>query len=137
MQAGCQVPGPCTSPPQSAGWIVCPQRKAQVHKGPVIFGPAVPNNIPGSNANNHASAGVRGSWLAPAIQIHASQSTGVSPALARYLSSRSLNSRAVNPLVVVEGGGFCAPAGTLCCSSLDYWCQEGRGQGITLILTLP
>lgn len=68
LQAVCRVPGPCAFPPGSAGCIVRPQRKAQVRKGLVIFGPVLSNDIAGPKANNRASAGVRWSWSAPTLQ---------------------------------------------------------------------
>ena len=129
MQTVCQVPGPHTFCARSVGCIVHPQRKVQVHKGLVIFGPTVSNSIPRPNVSGRSSAGVRWSWLDLAVQIRASQSTGVSPGLAPYLSSRSLNSRVVNrQVVVVEGGGFCAPEGALCCSVLITGAKRAGGR---------
>ena len=96
----------------------------QICKGLGIFGPVV-SNIPGPDANDGASAGVRWRWLGPAVQIRASPSTGVSPALPRCLSLSSINWRRV----------LC-PCGRALLFGLNYCCQEGRESSSLLLAGL-
>jgi len=110
-------------PPGSVGCITPPQCKAQVCKVLVIFGPRVSNNIPGPSANDGASAGAGWSWLAPAAQIRPSQSMGVSPGLAQYLSPDLLHQGSKS---CCGGRQVLCPHGHALLFSLDYWCQEGR-----------
>lgn len=87
---------------------------AQIHKGLGIFGPVV-SSTPRLDANGGALVGLRWKWLGPAVQIRVSPSTGVSPGLAQCLSPDQL-----------IGDEFCAPVGTLCCSTLIMAAKRAR-----------